>query len=152
VARRFSQQTRMGLVMDPLVDMAFNLSVMWALGLSGRVPLLLSLLLTFRYSLLLAGAFYIYVFRGPVRIRPTVFGKLSAVFLSAMLLMLMYLQEYGAPLVRDRVSGLLVMALAILLAATILHVLIMGIYSLRQYPRVVSTGEQTVDKDTRLSV
>ncbi len=152
VARRFSQQTRMGLVMDPLVDMGFNMSAMWALSLSGRLTLLLSLLLTFRYALLLAGAAYIYVFRGPVRIRPTVFGKLSAVFLSAMLLMVMYLDHYGAPVFRDTISGLLGIALAILLGATILHVLIMGIYSLRLYPRVVSSQEEPARRETRLSV
>jgi cardiolipin synthase len=152
VARRFSQQTRMGLVMDPLVDMAFNMSVVWALSLSGRLTLLLSLLLTVRYALLLGGAAYIYVFRGPVRIQPTVFGKLSAVFLSAMLLTLMFLHHYGAPLVRETVSGLLGMALAILLAATILHVLIMGIYSLRLYPRVVPAEEESARRETRLSV
>ena len=106
--------------------------------------LLLSLLLTVRYALLLGGAAYIYVFRGPVRIRPTVFGKLSAVFLSGMLLALIYLHDYGVPLVRERVSGLLEIALAILLVGTILHVLVMGVYSLRLYPRVVPSEESTV--------
>jgi len=152
VARRFSQETRMGLVLDPLVDMALNMSVMWALSLSGRLSLLLSLLLTVRYALLLGGAAYIYLFRGPVRIQPTVFGKLSAVFLSAMLVMLMYLHDYGAPLVRDRISGLLGIALGILLAGTILHVLIMGIYSLRLYPRVVSVEEESARRETGLGL
>ncbi|UCF78216.1 MAG: CDP-alcohol phosphatidyltransferase family protein [Candidatus Eiseniibacteriota bacterium] len=149
VARKFSQETRMGLVMDPLVDAAFNTSVVWALSFSGRLPLFLSLLLTVRYVFLLGGAAYIYVFRGPVRIRPTVFGKLSAVFLACMILVLMYLQDYGVPLMRDRLVGLLEIALAILMVGTILHVFVMGTYSLRLYPRVVSAEEEPAREETR---
>ena len=146
VARKLSQQTRMGLVMDPLVDVAFNMSVIWALSVSGTLSLAVSLLLTARYLLLLGGAAYIYVFRGPVRIQPTVFGKLSAVFLSGMILAYMFLHDYSGILLRERLSALLEMALAILIAATILHVIIMGTYSLRLYPRVVATDEESREK------
>jgi len=146
IARKLSQQTRMGVVMDPIVDVAFNTSVIWALVISWKLSPVIGVLITLRYVLLLGGAAYIYVFRGPVRIRPTVFGRLTAVFLSVMILVFMYLHEYATPLLRERLSGVIEAGLAILIAGTILHVLIMGLYSLRQYPRVVSAEENSEEQ------
>lgn len=135
LARRLSQTTRMGVVTDPLVDVAFNLSAVWALTLSARLPLAIAVLLSARYALLLGGGAYIYIFRGPLRIRPTLFGKLSAVFLSGMVLMSMYVQDFGTNALKYRLTGVLETGLVILISATILHVAFMGIYSLRLYPR-----------------
>ena len=149
LARRFSQQTRMGLVLDPLADAAFNASALWALATSWKLSPLIGLLITVRYGLLLGGAAYIYVFRGPVRIRPTVFGRLSAVFLSVMILTFMYLHGYGVSLLRERLSSVIETGLAILITGTILHVLVMGIYSLRLYPRIVATAEERSDEGAR---
>jgi cardiolipin synthase len=142
IARRLSQQTRMGVVLDPLVDVAFNVSVIWALVISWKLSPVIGLLITLRYVLLLGGAAYIYVFRGPVRVRPTVFGKLTAVFLSVMILALMYLGQYGSRLLRESLSSLMETGLAILITGTILHVIIMGIYSLRLYPTIVAAEEE----------
>jgi cardiolipin synthase len=134
LARRLAQQTRLGTVMDPLVDVAFNMSAVWALSLSGSLPMAISLLLSVRYALLLGGAAYVYIFRGPLRIRPTLFGRLSAVFLSVMVFLCMYVYAYGTVVLRERLTGVLEAGLAILISATIIHVAVMGAYSLRQYP------------------
>jgi cardiolipin synthase (CMP-forming) len=145
IARILSQQTRMGVVMDPIVDVAFNMSVIWALVISWKLSPVIGLLITLRYVLLLGGAAFIYVFRGPVRIRPTVFGRLTAVFLSVMILAFMYLGQYGSRLLRDSLSGLMETGLAILLIGTILHVIFMGIYSLRLYPKIVAAEEERTE-------
>ena len=149
IARTFSQQTRMGLVLDPVVDVVFNASTIWALVISWKLSVVIGLLITIRYMLLLGGGAYIYVFHGPVRIRPTVFGRLTAVFLSVMILVFMYLYQYGAPLLRERLSDLMETGLSILLIGTILHVLTMGIYNLRLYPKIVSSEEKRSDVERK---
>jgi hypothetical protein len=59
-----------------------------------------------------------------------------------MILVFMYLGQYGSQQLRESLSGLMEAGLAILITGTILHVVIMGIYSLRLYPRIVAAEEE----------
>ena len=77
LARRWNQTTRLGTVLDPLVDIVFNLTMFGALAAAGLMPSWVFGVATLRYGILLVGAACFYVFVGPVRIQPTVFGRLT---------------------------------------------------------------------------
>jgi cardiolipin synthase len=130
VARRTGQITRLGTVLDPLVDIVFSLTLFCVLALTGLVPAWVAWVAIARYGLLLFGGAYLYVFVGPVRIYPTLFGRMTGVVIAALVGLLMLL-----PIVHGGVAAALTpltrVALGVLLAATVVHVLVLGWYNLR---------------------
>lgn len=134
LARRLNQVTRLGTVLDPITDIVFNVCVFAALAAGGLLPAWVTGLALARYGILLVGGISLYVFVGPVRIRPTAFGRLSGVVMSALVAFLLLLQVIGghaaeslAPLTRD--------ALGVLLALTVGHVVALGWWNLRVMTR-----------------
>ncbi len=130
LARRWRQVTRLGTVLDPLVDIVFNLALFAALGVAGLLPAWVVGLALLRYAVLLVGGASLYVFVGPVRIRPTAFGRLTGVAMSALVAFLLLLELWGghtaetlAPLTRD--------ALGVLLGLAVGQVVALGWYNLR---------------------
>jgi hypothetical protein len=83
-----------------------------------------------RYGVLLAGGAYLYIFVGPVRIQPTLFGRLTGLLMSALVALLMLLTVAPTGLI-ERLAPLTEIALGVLLAATVVHVLVLGWYNLR---------------------
>src|SRR5204863_243087 len=59
--------------------------VLVAIASARELPWWVAGLMLGRYALLVAGTFYLYVFRGPVRIQPTAFGKLTGVLTTVLL-------------------------------------------------------------------
>src|SRR4029077_5793475 len=97
---------------------------------AGLLPPVVFALAALRYLVLIAGGIYLYVFLGPVRIQPTLIGRLTGVLISSLAALLMLLH------VRDaRVGAELVpltrIALGVLLACTVVHVLALGWYNLK---------------------
>ena len=144
VARRWNQVTQLGTVLDPLVDIVFNVAVFASLTLTGLLSPGVLGIATLRYGLLLVGAACMYLFVGPVRIRPTASGRLTGVIASSLILFLIALAAVGgragetlAPLTRT--------ALAVLMSACVLQVVAIGWWNLRS-PR----GEAPVVPDTGL--
>jgi cardiolipin synthase len=120
LARRSRQVTAMGRLMDPMVDLVFLLAMMWAMHVSGRIGDLVFALALVRYAGVIIGGSWLRFVRGPVRIHSTVPGKVSGLFIATGIGFLLLLPAYGGR-VSVRVAPLAEDALAVLLAAGILH-------------------------------
>jgi cardiolipin synthase len=130
IARRTGQVTMLGTVLDPLVDIVFNLSVFGALAVSGLLPAWVGWVAVARYALLLVGGACMYLFVGPLRIQPTLFGRMTGVVMAALVAFLTLLHVSNGPL-PESLTPLTEIALGVLLSATVAQVLILGWYNLR---------------------
>jgi cardiolipin synthase (CMP-forming) len=130
LARRWNQTTPLGTVLDPLVDVVFNLAMFGALEAAHLLPSWVLGVAALRYAILLVGAAYLYVFVGPVRIQPTVFGRLTGVVMSALVALLVLLRSVNGALA-ERLGPLTEVALGVLLSATVVQVVLLGWYNLR---------------------
>jgi cardiolipin synthase len=127
LARALGMESRTGKVLDPIVDIVFNVSIFVTLAQGGQVPWWVAGLVLGRYTLLVFGTFYLYVFHGPVRIEPTGFGKLTGVFTTALVgLLLLGLAVWSEP-IRLRLQGVFDVALGVLALATIIQVVFIGL-------------------------
>lgn len=130
LARRWDQCTPLGRVLDPIVDITFNLGVFGALLASGVIPVWVFAMAAARYGVLLVGGTYLYLFVGPVKIQPTGFGRMTGVVMSALIGLLALLHVMHRPLA-ERLQPVTEIALGVLMAATVVHVFILGWYNLR---------------------
>jgi len=143
IARRWRQITVLGTVLDPIVDIVFNFALFAGLVLAGLLPNWVFVMAAVRYGLLLVGAACLYVLVGPVTIRPTTLGRLMGVVTSALVALLAVLHLRGGHLA-DRLLPLTGIALGVLLAAGVLHVLALGWYNLRVMRGVVRAQGRVV--------
>jgi cardiolipin synthase len=148
IARRWNQITRLGTILDPLVDVVFNLSMFLALSAADLLPRWVSWVALLRYGILLVGGCYLYIFIGPVRIQPTVFGRLTGVIMSALVALLIVLHAIGQPL-HERLGPLTEIALGVLLGATVIQVLLLGWYNLRVMTGAAAAAKGRVVGDVR---
>ena len=81
-------------------------------------------------GILLVGGACLYLFVGPVRVQPTVFGRLTGVILSALAGFLVVLRIAGTPRAAALVP-LTQIALGVLLGSTVAHVVALGWYNLK---------------------
>jgi cardiolipin synthase (CMP-forming) len=130
IARRWRQQTRLGAVLDPLVDIVFNLAMFFALVAAELLPRWVFVVAALRYGVLVVGGICLYLFVGPVTIRPTLFGRATGVMMSSLVVLLLFLHA-----VQGRLSVVLLplteIALGVLLGATVIHVIALGWYNLK---------------------
>jgi cardiolipin synthase len=131
LARRWNQTTPLGRQLDPVVDICFHLAIFVALATAGLLPPWVAWVAVARYGLLLIGGVGLMVFVGPVRIYPTLFGRLTGVVMAALVMLLLLLQ-LGSRSLRDSLTPLTVIALGVLLSATVAQVLVLGWYNLRK--------------------
>jgi phosphatidylglycerophosphate synthase len=132
VARRLGQTTRLGVVMDHLVDVLFTAATFLSLTAAGILSPWVGVLVGVRYGLVLIGGACICLFKGPVKIKPTTFGRFSGVILYLMALVQIAAVTYGAPPFAERLSELTHVGFVILLSATILQAIIIGWYNLKR--------------------
>jgi cardiolipin synthase (CMP-forming) len=130
LARRLKQVTALGTVLDPIVDVVFNFALFAGLAGARLLPMWVFLAVAVRYGVLTGGATFLYVFVGPVRIRPTTLGRFSGVLTSALVAFLIVLHLRGGAW-SARLEPLTGIALGVLLTGTVLHVLVLGWYNLR---------------------
>lgn len=148
LARRWNQVTRLGTVLDPQVDIVFTLGLLFALTRAQVLPGWVLGLAGLRYAVLLVGGACLYLFVGPVKIYPTLFGRLTGVVMTALIAFLMTLQALGGHL-RDRLESLTVTALGVLLAATVIQVVVLGWYNLRVMTGAADAARGRVVGDVR---
>lgn len=148
LARRWKQVTRLGTVLDPQVDIAFNLALFWALSNAGMVPGWIFAVTVLRYAVLLLGGAGLYLFLGPVKIYPTLFGRLTGVVISALVALLLVLHTVGGH-VRERLETLTVIALGVLISATLIHVVVLGWYNVRVMTGAAEAARGRVVGDVR---
>jgi len=131
LARALHQESPIGSVLDPAVDVAFNSAVFTALALAGALPWWVTALMLVRYGLLVFGTCYLYVFHGPVRIQPTAFGKLTGLLTSVLLGLLLLGLASWSDAVRGRLKEVFDIGLGLLAFATIIQVVFIGIANLK---------------------
>lgn len=130
IARRWNQVTELGTVLDPIVDIVFNLTLFVGLTLAGLLDRWVLAMAALRYVLLLVGGACMYVFVGPLRIRPTTIGRLAGVIMGVLIAFLMVLHiESGHWL--ETLGPLTRVALGLLMSATVIQVVALGWYNLR---------------------
>lgn len=135
LARRWNQITELGTVFDPVIDIVSNLALFAALAASRLVPTWVFGVAALRYGILLVGGACLHLFVGPVRIRPTWFGRATGVVTSTLVGLLLLLEiVHGTA--AARLVPLTRIALGVLLSATVAHVLVLGWYNLK-----LMTGE-----------
>jgi cardiolipin synthase len=130
LARRWGQVTTVGMVLDPVVDIAFNFAILGGLWAAHLLPGWVFWVAAMRYGGLLVGGACLYLFVGPVRIQPTLFGRLTGVLMSALVMLLMLL-TVAPGAVGERLAPLTQIALGVLLSATVAQVAALGWYNLR---------------------
>lgn len=145
-ARHGGGQSKLGIVMDPIVDLLLHLAVFVSLslvGLLGRAALVLILI---RSVLLVFGTGLLYFWKGQVRIQPTPFGKGTGFLLTIMTILLLGAASlsaggsgaHGRSLGVEGAAGLLGLSggvITILLAISVVHVLAVGLINLSRPPR-----------------
>lgn len=130
IARRWRQTTRLGTVMDPLVDVVFNLAMLAGLAASGLLSSAVFWVGVTRYTVLVVGAAYLYLCVGPVTIRPTFFGRFTGVVMGSLIALFTLLWALRGSLART-LTPLTEIALGVLLAATTVQIVMVGWYNLR---------------------
>jgi cardiolipin synthase len=148
IARRWKQETRLGTVLDPLVDIVFNLAMFFALMAARLLPGWVFAMAALRYGILLVGGAGLYLFVGPLRIRPTSFGRATGVAMATLVALLICLRA-----LRGRLSEVLLplteIALGVLLAATVIQVVVMGWYNLKLMSGAAALARGRVVGDVR---
>jgi cardiolipin synthase len=130
-ARKLGATTRMGRIFDPIVDVFFNVGVAWGLTLAGYLPGWLFSLVAIRYGLLMFGAAWIYVTRGPVAVRPTVLGKTTGVISSGLVMGVLFVVIALPQSAADQVLELLYSVLGFVFLLSIIQVIVIGVYNIR---------------------
>lgn len=144
LARRWGQVTPLGTVLDPIVDVVFNLTIFASLARAGLLPVWVFGVAALRYGVLLLGGIALTILIGPVRIRPTFFGRLTGVVMTALMTFLVLLRALeGRP--AELLTPLTQVALGALLGATVVHVVALGWYNLRVMTGARASGQVVGD-------
>ncbi len=124
VARRRHEESKLGFVLDPFVDILFHAGVLVSLAAVGVLSWYSGALVVVRYALLLGGCGVLYLAKGEIWIQPTPFGKVTGMLISlltGLLLLVLGMSRLTPALGRAIDTGL-----AALFAAAVLHVLVIG--------------------------
>lgn len=125
IARLTGTTTDFGRIYDPVCDIAINAGVCFGAWLAGYVPLWYLVLAQLRFFLPLFGGAWVYVYRKPWRIGPTLWGKLS-VFVHAVFIGLVLLREVtGLPFLAQLSDKFLWLA-GFLLTFNVVHIVDRG--------------------------
>jgi cardiolipin synthase (CMP-forming) len=127
LARALRVETRVGALLDPMTDVAFNATVFIALLEARVVPWWVTALVLLRYALLVGGTVYLYFFYGPVRIQPTFFGKLTGFLTTVLLGILLLGMTWWSEATRHRLMDLFAVGLGAMAVATIIQVVFIGL-------------------------
>lgn len=130
LARRWRQTTPLGTALDPLVDIVFNLTTLAGLAAAELLHPWVFWVAVLRYGVLLVGGSAIYLFVGPIRIRPTWFGRMTGVVMTCLVALFILLVAVRGP-VGAGLTRLTEIALGVMLSATVLQVVVLGWYNLR---------------------
>ncbi len=156
VARRIGPLSRLGVIMDAVVDIAWNVGAFCAFVIAGLLPPWILALIGLRYGLLLAGATLLYLRHTTLVIRPTRFGRATGTLISIGLGLLLANRLFAAgggftARTTAAVAGMLAAALALIACATVVHVLFLGAVARRgsQPPLALVVSEPVQRKHQR---
>jgi len=101
------------------------------------VPWWVTALMLIRYALLVGGTVYLYFFQGPVRIQPTLFGKLSGVLTTVLLGFLLLGMSWWSESTRHSLKDLFDVGLGVMGLATIIQVVFIGLANRNVSPELI---------------
>lgn len=101
VARRKSQRTALGMVLDPLADKLLLMSAVVALTILKELPRWFTIIIVSRDLMLIGGSLILYMFLGKMALPPSWLGKCTTVFQIATVLLAML--DNFAPVLRSAV-------------------------------------------------
>ncbi|MFN8586953.1 MAG: CDP-alcohol phosphatidyltransferase family protein [Candidatus Eisenbacteria bacterium] len=130
LARRWRQVTRLGTVMDPMIDVVFNLAMLSGLTAAELLPRWVFWVGATRYSILVVGGAWLYLVIGPVRIRSTSFGRATGVVMTSLIATYTLLWALRSDVAMG-LTRLTEIALGALLVATTVQIVLVGWYNLR---------------------
>src|ERR1041385_958388 len=130
LARRWRQTTPLGTLLDPLVDIVFNLTMLEGLAAADLLHMWVFWVAVLRYGLVLVGGAGLYVFVGPIRVRPTWFGRMTGVVMTCLIALFTLFVAVRGPL-GEGLTRLTEIALGVMVSATVLQVLALGWYNAR---------------------
>jgi len=131
-ARRAGRQSKLGIVLDPVVDLSLHLGVIGTLGLIGLLGRVALAMILLRSALLVFGTLLLYLWKGCVRIQPTPWGKGTGLVITLATLMLLGLAAW-APGAERVIAALRALCDAVLVLA-VLHVVAIGLVNLGRPP------------------
>lgn len=137
VARRLGEESKLGFVLDPFVDILFHLGVLLSLWVAGILSWLTGMLVIARYAFLLIGCVLLYLTKGEIWIQPTPFGKATGLGISGLTgaVLLLLGTGWGAAGVLRWIDA----SLGLFFAAGLVHVLLIGRINFRR-PAVGGTA------------
>lgn len=144
IARRTGQVTRLGAILDPVVDIVFNAAVLMGLAAAALLPPWVLVAGLVRYGLLVVGGASLWVFAGPLRIQPTGFGRMTGVGMSVLVALLLAVHAAGGS-AAERLVPLTEIALGALLIATVGQAVALGWYNLKVQPAAGARGRVVGD-------
>ena len=122
IAKRFDLRTELGAYLDPLADKALIVSIYVSLGIAGKLPLFLVILVVSR-DIMIIGAFMLAWLVGkPMAARPLMVSKINTV--AQILLATLVLAEQGFGFDADLSSRLLMALVAVLTLLSIAFYLV----------------------------
>ncbi len=83
IARRFKQETQLGKILDPIADKTLLISAFIFLfnsKLPIKLPFWFVVIVISRDIYILAGSFLIYILKGYLKVKPSIFGKATTFF------------------------------------------------------------------------
>ena len=143
LARRWGQTTSLGRLLDPLVDIVFNLTMLAGLAAADLLHAWVFWIAMSRYGILLVGGTALYLLVGPVRIQPTWFGRMTGVVMTTLIALFTLLVAVRGP-IGEGLTRLTEIALGVMLSATVLQVLVLGWYNLRLLTGAARQTEKVV--------
>jgi cardiolipin synthase len=143
LARRWKQTTALGTLLDPLVDIVFNLTMLAGLTAAELLHPWVFWIAVLRYGIVVVGGSCLYLFVGPVRVRPTWFGRMTGVVMTCLIALFTLFVAVRGPLGHG-LTRLTEIALGLMLSATVLQVLALGWYNLRLLTGAAKQEERVV--------
>jgi len=137
VARRRSEESALGRLLDPLADIASTTALFCVLWLQGALPGWVWGTLLLRYFSLLTGVTAIYTILGPFDIHATSNGKIVGVLQGAAGIIILALMALGAQW-QETIGLTLFLFLGIIFGWVIVSQLMMGVYFSRMTRNVGS--------------
>ncbi len=77
IAKRFNQRSQLGALLDPIADKTLLVSLCVTLGIAGRLPNWLVILVVFRDLMIIGGYLLAMAVSQPIRTRPLAISKLN---------------------------------------------------------------------------
>ena len=132
LARRMGLTSRLGLVLDPIVDVGYIIAIFAGFHATDAVPGWLYAIVLARYILLFGGYTVVQLGWGQVNIQPTAYGRASGLVTTGINFVLLALVGTGSLTSDPGVRDVLMVGLGFLFSVGILQMIAIGFHNVRR--------------------